>query len=235
MSIPSFNSRAGVDRLPRPMLFDSPRPSSFRRALRHPRRKRARRRRRPVLRFSPSAWAKLLFLRDQGDTEIGGFGISADDDPLYVVDVGLVLQTCTPVTVAFDDAAVADFFDVQVDLGKPISQVARIWIHTHPGESAAPSATDDETFRRVFGRPDWAVMFILAQRGASYCRLRFNVGPGTELEIPNRVDFRRPFAPSDFESWEREYAACVRPDPTGWGLDGRDLPADGSVDLQLVS
>ena len=28
----------------------------------------------PVLRFSPTAWAKLLFLRDAGDTEIGGFG-----------------------------------------------------------------------------------------------------------------------------------------------------------------
>jgi hypothetical protein len=217
------------------MLLDSPRPSLLRRSLRHPRRKRARRRRRPVLRFSPTAWAKLLFLRDRGETEIGGFGISANDDPLYVVDLQLVLQTCTPVTVAFDDAAVADFFDAQVDLGKPISQVGRIWIHTHPGESAAPSATDEETFRRVFGRPDWAVMFILAQRGASSCRLRFNVGPGAELEIPNRIDFRRPFAPSDFESWEQEYAACVRPDPTGWAPDRCDLPTDGSVDLQLVS
>ena len=29
----------------------------------------------PTLRFSPYAWAKLLFLRDLGETEVGGFGI----------------------------------------------------------------------------------------------------------------------------------------------------------------
>ena len=32
----------------------------------------------PVLRFSPTAWAKLLFLRDYGETEVGGFGIAAE-------------------------------------------------------------------------------------------------------------------------------------------------------------
>ena len=32
------------------------------------------------LRLSPTAWAKLLFLRDLGDTEVGGFGIAAADE-----------------------------------------------------------------------------------------------------------------------------------------------------------
>jgi hypothetical protein len=187
------------------------------------------------MRFSPTAWAKLLFLRDRGETEIGGFGISDDDDPLYVSDLRLVLQTCTPVTVAFDDVAVADFFDDQVDAGRSIAHIGRIWIHTHPGESAAPSGTDEETFRTVFGRPDWAVMFILAQSGMSYCRLRFNIGPGAEIEIPSRVDFRRPFGPTDFAGWDREYAACVRPDPTVWAPDGLDVPTHENLDLQLVS
>ena len=49
--------------------------------------------RRPsVLRFSPTAWAKLLFLRDAGETEIGGFGISAKDDLLLVEDIEIVAQ-----------------------------------------------------------------------------------------------------------------------------------------------
>ena len=65
--------------------------------------------RRPtVLRFSPTAWAKLLFLRDVGDTEIGGFGIAPSDDLLFVEDVRLVQQTCTWVHVEFDDQSVAD-------------------------------------------------------------------------------------------------------------------------------
>src|SRR3954470_757457 len=72
----------------------------------------------PVLRFSPTAWAKLLFLRDAGDTEIGAFGISAPDDFLLVEDVELVRQTCTWATVEFDDEGVANFFDEQVDKGR---------------------------------------------------------------------------------------------------------------------
>ena len=38
----------------------------------------------PCLRLNPTAWAKLLYLRDLGDTEVGGFAISAVDDLLYV-------------------------------------------------------------------------------------------------------------------------------------------------------
>ena len=44
----------------------------------------------PTLRFSPTAWAKLLYLRDRGQTEVGGFGITASDDLLRVEDVQLV-------------------------------------------------------------------------------------------------------------------------------------------------
>ena len=36
----------------------------------------------PSLRFTPTAWAKLLFLRDYGETEVGAFGIAAIDDLL---------------------------------------------------------------------------------------------------------------------------------------------------------
>src|SRR6056297_1381885 len=134
--------------------------------------------RRPQLRFSPYAWAKLLFLRDLGPTEIGGFGISDHDDLLLVTDFVMVRQQCTAVTVAFDDEAVADFFDDQVNVGREPEQFARIWIHTHPGESARPSGTYEATFRRCFGQADWAVMFILAEGGETYARFRCNVGPG---------------------------------------------------------
>src|SRR5690242_20057229 len=86
-------------------------------------------RQRPALRFSPTAWSKLLFLRDAGDTVIGAFGISANDDVLFIEDVKLVAQTCTCVTVEFDGAAVATFFDEQVDLGRRPESFARLWLH----------------------------------------------------------------------------------------------------------
>ncbi len=183
----------------------------LRRQLRRPRERRSKGTRRPVLRFSPTAWAKLLSLRDQGSTEVGGFAITSSDDLLYVEDVCLIQQNCTAVSVKFDDVAVAEFFEDQVAAGLRPEQFARVWIHTHPGDSASPSHVDERTFRRVFGRCDWAVMFILAQGGQTYARIRYGVGPGGAMEIPVRVDFRKPFTASDIDCWQCEYAASVHP------------------------
>lgn len=167
---------------------------------------------RPKLRFTPWAWAKLLFLRDFGPTEVGGFGITEPSDSALVTDICLLPQHCTSVTVAFEDAAVADFFDRQVDQGRLPVQFARIWVHTHPGDSAAPSLTDERTFSRVFGECDWAVMFIVARGGARYARARFNTGPGGELRLPVKVDYQTPFAATNHDAWEQEYKTCVRQD-----------------------
>ena len=145
----------------------------------------------------------MLFLRDYGDTEVGGFGIAASDDLLFVEDIQLVKQVCSWAHVAFDDESVADFFDRQVDAERHPEQFARIWVHTHPGDCPRPSMTDEETFDRVFGRADWALMFILACEGESYARLRFNIGPCAEVEIPVVVDYSRSFSATDPDAWEQ--------------------------------
>ena len=122
-------------------------------------------------------------------------------------------QSCTSVTVKFDDTAVADFFDLQVYYGLRPEQFARVWVHTHPGDCPLPSRTDEETFARVFGASDWAVMFILAQDGQTYARLQFNVGPGGALLIPVEIDYSQPFAGSDEATWAEEYLANVVVEP----------------------
>ena len=165
----------------------------------------------PVLRFSPTAWAKLLYFRDRGHTEIGGFGITPIDDLLCVKQFLTVRQEATAVSIAFDDDAVADLFDAQVDAGRKPEQFARIWCHSHPGDSPEPSCVDEETFRRVFGGCQWAVMFVVGKTGRTHARMRFNVGPGGEVMIPVQVDYRPPFAGSDAETWEAEYKANIRP------------------------
>ena len=68
------------------------------------------RRRRPprtaaVLRFSPTAWSKLLFFRDRGDSEVGGFGVTPVDDLLHVRDFLTVRQDATVASVSFCDFA----------------------------------------------------------------------------------------------------------------------------------
>lgn len=156
--------------------------------------------------FTPYSWSKLVFLRDVGDTEIGGFGICADaDNPLLVTDVKIVKQVCTSVTVKFDDASVADLFDDLVDEGLKPAQFGRIWIHTHPGTSAEPSGVDEETFQRVFSSCDFAIMFILARGGETYARCRYGVGPRSQLEIDSNVDYFAEFRASDSASWKAEY------------------------------
>ena len=165
----------------------------------------------PVLRFSPTTWAKLLYLRDLGETEIGGFGISSSSDLFHVADLRLVHQNCTATSVSFSDEGVADYFDEQVDAGLGPQLFSRIWIHTHPGDCPQPSRTDEETFSRVFGHAHWSLMFILARGGNTYARLRFNVGAEAEVKIPVEVDFTRAFAGSDFDGWMQEYTRCVQP------------------------
>lgn len=163
----------------------------------------------PSLRFSPTAWAKLVFMRDMTDNEVGGFGITKPNDLLFVTDFILVRQKVTVVSVSFDDSSVADFFENQVEQKRKPEQFARIWLHTHPGDSPNPSMTDEETFDRVFGTCDWSVMFILAQDGSSYARLHFKAGPGGDLKIPVYVDYGCQFDGSDFKSWTEQYKADV--------------------------
>ena len=129
---------------------------------------------------------------------------------LFVEDFATVKQDVSVASIAFDDDAVADFFDSQVDAGRKPEQFARIWLHSHPGDSPQPSGTDEETFSRVFGSCDWAVMFVLARNGKSHARLRFNTGPGGQILIPVDVDFRDPFGPSTKETWEEEYKANIK-------------------------
>ncbi len=167
----------------------------------------------PALRFTPDAWAKLLWLRDRGTTEIGGFGITDPDDPLRVIEFVTVRQVCTAASVQFQDEAVAEFFEDQLEAGRRPEQCGRCWIHTHPGHSASPSGLDEQTFARVFGVCDWAVMAIVAKGGESYARLRCNVGPGAAQELPTRVDFTPPFHASNEEVWEAEYQAHVQVAP----------------------
>ncbi len=186
------------------------------------------------MKFSPYAWAKLVFMRDMTENEVGCFGITSKDDLLLIEDIVVVKQKVSPVTVSFEDESVADLFEDQVILGRQPEQFARHWIHTHPGSSPEPSGTDEATFHRVFGSCDWSIMFILAQNGNSYARLRFTSGPGGYIEISVCVDYSIEFDKSDFTSWKAEYKDNVTEDKmliemphgkdetTAFGYDGTE-------------
>jgi proteasome lid subunit RPN8/RPN11 len=176
----------------------------------------------PQLMFAPLAWLKLQYFCHAGDTEIAGFGITAKDDLLYIEDFVTVRQHTSPVAVAMDDEAVADFSDRCVDAGLSPQRYLRVWCHTHPGSSAQPSGTDEETFARVFGSCDWAVMFIVSRTGNAYARLSFHVGPGATTQLPVTVDWSAwPASIAAPESslvnlhatWQAEFDANIYPLP----------------------
>ena len=123
-----------------------------------------------TLRFSPTAWAKLLYFRGKSDNEVGGFGVTEADDLLFVKEFVTVKQEVTVVSVKFDD----------------------------------------ETFKRVFGNCQWALMFVVAQNNKTYARLGFNVGPGGQVLVPVEIDYGQDFGPSDHELWDAEYGANVK-------------------------
>jgi hypothetical protein len=165
----------------------------------------------PALRFTPYAWGKLLYFRDRSDTEIGGFGITETADLLLITDFLTVKQNVSGISVSFDDNAVADLFDCQVDIGRKPEQFARIWCHSHPGDSPEPSLTDEQTFKRVFGTCNWSVMFILAQDDSVYARLSFNTGPKVQIILPVEIDFAMGFKGTDFSAWEKEFKENINP------------------------
>ncbi|RLC82065.1 MAG: hypothetical protein DRJ03_19500 [Chloroflexi bacterium] len=162
-----------------------------------------------VLRFVPSAWAKILYFQQCGDTEIAGYCVTGTADPLLVTDFRLVKQECTGASFDLDPEDGAEFLEQMTDEGFMPWQCQRILAHTHPGNSPNPSATDEKNFKRVFTSPDWAIMLIVADNGAIYCRLKFNVGPGGTQMLKVEVDFSQEFPAANHEAWKEEYKAKV--------------------------
>ena len=161
------------------------------------------------LRFSPYAWAKLLYLRDIGDTEVGMYGITPTKDPMLITDVRLVKQECTSVTVELDTDDSVAFVERMLDEGLAPWQCQNIWIHTHPGNCPEPSGTDEENFTKNFSHPHWAIFFILAKGGQTWCEAQFNVGPTCRVVVEYSIAYNSNFQGANKEAWQEEYKKNV--------------------------
>lgn len=164
-----------------------------------------------VLRMSPLAWAKIHHHRDNGNkVEVSGFGISHADNPLVIMDFVLAFQKSTPVFTEMDDTKLADFIEDMIDVGYRPDQISRVWIHTHPGQSAVPSGHDEKTFDKTFDDFDWAIMCVVAQ-GAQTARLKVKRPFYWMKEVPIEVDWSIPLVPVDYEVLNREFVEKVKP------------------------
>lgn len=175
-----------------------------------------------ILSFSPRAWAKLLYMRTKGKTEVGGFGICPyDEHPLYVDNFVLVGQDSGPVSVDHDSK---DIIQHAKRFGKELAthQYMGVWMHTHPGFSANPSGIDIaqcEAFKRDM---KYFVMFILGNANSGQddvtCRLFIKTDLGyIEKDIPCRVAWEDYLTSLDmddtYDAWDQEYETLVRKKP----------------------
>lgn len=179
-----------------------------------------------VIRFTPFAWAKMLYLRDKGYTEISGFALTDAKDPYLVIDFMMPKQECSGATTEMTSEGIVELFDKLSGpakfggMGISPSRYGRIWIHTHPGFSSEPSGTDWSTFRDVFGDKDWAIMFVLGKGKEATCILRLAELPKGHFRIPWDIDWDYQFPASDFEAWDKEYDDKVSKYTTTYNYGG---------------
>jgi len=163
-------------------------------------------------RFTPYAWAKMIYLRDKLDTEVSAFGVTALEDDGLIEDVVLFEQEVSAGSVDVEADAVNDMMAELDEQGIDPYRCTRVWIHTHPAGIGTPSGVDERTFKEeVFTGPDWAVMMIFPKDGEVYARLKINRGgPVGEYEYQPTVDWSAPFQASDAEQWDAEIAKFVK-------------------------
>lgn len=183
-----------------------------------------------VLRFTAYSWAKLLYFRDIGPTEVGMYGLTETDDALLITDVCLVKQEATSCTLEFDKQDSIDFVEKMTDMGLSPFQCSNVFIHSHPGNCPNPSITDENNFNKNFSHPDWAIFFIIARGGSTYCRVRHNIGPGIEVTIGTAIDYSYPFPASDHKAWDEEYKEKVTESKSPFVMVG-----DGSSCLDWIN
>lgn len=157
----------------------------------------------PVLRFTPYVWSKILHMRNIADTEVAGFGISYDDDPLLISDFALVKQKASKASFDFDDIGLGNFNTDMMLKGLSADHFFRVWIHTHPG-GPTPSSVDYGTLNECFKSAPWTVMFIVGTDNKYTAKLRLQTPTKCEIDIQMKIDYNTRYPGTDEEAWEAE-------------------------------
>ena len=115
--------------------------------------------------FEWPAWQRLLYyMRAANGKEIAGYCVTAEDDPLRVIDTHIVKQTSGVASYLMDDEGIAQYIADRLDDGveDPLRALAWCW-HTHPGNGTEPSGTDWENFLCYWHGKPFGVMLIVGQ------------------------------------------------------------------------
>lgn len=158
----------------------------------------------PALRFTPTAWAQYLTIRDSGDTEVGAYGVTSEKDPLLVIGLVLPKQTVSVTSVDVDGDDLLDLTEAMDKLGYSADRWSRVWCHTHPGNSATPSSVDEAYFKEL--DQEWSAMVILAENDETYCRFSWcpKSGAVASAVVDIEIDYECDFPGTSRKEWLKE-------------------------------
>jgi hypothetical protein len=157
----------------------------------------------PTLYITQFAWMKIGCALRHVDTEIAWWGITHPDNPMYVQDIIIPHQCASSADVEFDQEQMAQHLFELMDLDIPPRLGAHIHGHSHPGNSAEPSGTDDDMFYKEMAHDkyEWIVSLIVAQDLSHTCRGRIPLSTGHQLtgDVPVVIV---PQKPEDTPAWD---------------------------------
>jgi proteasome lid subunit RPN8/RPN11 len=164
-----------------------------------------------TLQLTEHAWNKWRWMTRK-PTEVGGFGISKADNYALITDIALVPQIANTASIDFDDAGLVTYVQAQAEAGLSPLQSFRVWFHTHPSNSAEPSATDWETCNKSFAAFPWSIMAIMGKSGNTTAHLCMNIDKVGSVAIVIPVEkVADEVNATLLATWDAEHDAMVKP------------------------
>lgn len=150
---------------------------------------------------------KLMAWRDIGDTEVTGFFITKKGDMSKVIDAMIIKAECSGATVDISSEAIEAFY-LEMAEKEIYPDQLQIWWHTHPGNSASPSGTDESTFKELGQDRTLNMMYILAKGGEEFAQISVT-DLASGIMLKSAIAVKHPFTkwsrfPS-YETLQKEY------------------------------
>lgn len=115
--------------------------------------------------ISMEAYSKIMGYTRVAQTEITGFAdvtLEAEHKRVVVGEVYLLEQEATGAHVQMDEEAVSDF-NLQM-IKKGVTQLPRLWWHSHVNMEAFFSGTDVATYTETLQNDSWAIALVVNKR-----------------------------------------------------------------------
>jgi len=120
-----------------------------------------------------ASWQKIMWYTEIATQEISGFAdveYNAEAGRFEVGNVYLVKQECTATETEMDDEAIADF-NYQLVKDHGMTQLPRLWWHSHVNMGAFLSGTDEDTLAK-FKNDSWMISLVVNKRAESKVKIR---------------------------------------------------------------